>query len=128
MAFEVFRRRSRLAYATPTIGVHKRGTVSINGAAFSLLVDAANIKDRNNVYIQFLYDREKRVVGLRSVPRETPNSYPVRKQARADAYLVTGKGFFTYYRLDDALNKRFTARIYEGNVLGFSVAEDSHSA
>lgn len=124
MAFEVFRRRSRLAYATPTIGIHKRGTVSINGSAFTLLVEAAKIKDRTKVYVQFLYDREKGIVGLRSVPPETPNSYPIRKQERADAYLLTGKAFFSYYQLDQALNRRFTARIYDGNVLGFSVAED----
>jgi hypothetical protein len=125
MAFEVFRRRSRPAYSKPSIGVHRRGTVRLNGAALAMLIEASEVPatDIEKVWVQFLYDPENKIVGLRSAAKDTIDSYPLRRMKKSDSYLATGKGFFNYYNLQDATNKRYTPRIYEGGVLGFSVDE-----
>lgn len=127
MPFQVFRRRSRVTYSKPSIGVHRRGTLSFNGAAIDLLAEHSKIADKTNIYVQLLYDPEQKIVGLRSVPPESTDSYPVRKQRKSDSYLLSGGGFFGYHRIDVSVHRRYTARIYDGDVLGFSLLEHDDS-
>jgi len=123
MAFEVFRRRSRPVSGQPTIGLQNRGTLSLNAAAFKLLADMVQPTDAK-IFVQFLYDPEKRVIGLRPVPPETSDSYPVRKQPASESYLLTGRGFLSYYGLDTTGIRRYRARVFEGGVVGFSLIDD----
>lgn len=77
----------------------------------------------DNVWIQFLYDSEKRVVGIRLSTKDTVDSYPLRRMRKSDSYLATGRGFFSFYNLSTAKHRRYTPRIYEGGILGFSLDE-----
>jgi len=97
--------------------------MSLNGAAFALLIQAGGLKDKTKVHVQLLYDPEEQVVGFRPVPSETPDSYPVRKQARSESYLVAGMGFVAFHAIEAATDRRYTVRSYGDGIVGFSLRE-----
>jgi hypothetical protein len=145
MQFELFERKSRPTSTVPMIGVQTRGTMSINAAAFELLASTkgkgaaraikeratkrlgkqtAKVGDGADALVEFLYDRTQQVVGLRLATPESLNSYPVRRQPQSESYLVTAKAFLTFHKIPMDKLRRYTARLYEGNVLGFSLRDD----
>jgi hypothetical protein len=128
MPFQLFKRRSKVTSTQPTIGVQHRGTMSLNSAAFELFVSVGRIEDRSNVFTQFLYDPETRTVALRPVPPETRDSYPVRKQPASESYLVTGRGFVAFFGIDAKDVRRYTVRVIEGNMIGFSLTDEGAAA
>ena len=124
MAFEEFRRRSRPITGQPVIGVQNRGTISFNIAAYNLLA-AIRPPVNANLSIKFLYDPDRKLVGLRPVAPDTPDSYPVRKQPASESYLATGRGFFSYYGIDTSSGvKRYRLHTLEGGIAGFSLVDD----
>ena len=144
LQFELFERKSRPTSTVPTIGVQTRGTMSINAAAFDLLVktgtrsskhpvapskrsgkQTAKASDGADAMIEFMYDKKEQVVGLRLAPPDSMNSYPVRKQPQAESYLVTAKAFLTYYEIPTDKMRRYKASLIEGSVLAFSLKEDA---
>lgn len=148
MQFELFERKSRATSTVPTIGVQTRGTMSMNAAAFDLLTGSATARsaprkpkqpsvtpprsgkqtaksdDGADATIEFLYDKANKVVGIRLAAPESLNSYPVRKQPQAESYLVTAKAFLAFHGIATDTLRRYVARMYDGGVLGFSMAED----
>ena len=147
MQFELFERKSRPTSTVPTIGVQTRGTMSINAAAFDLLVSTAGGKrstkqqpqitskrsgkqtakaaDGADALVEFMFDKKEQMVGIRLAPPNSLNSYPVRKQPQAESYLVTAKAFLTYYGIPTDKMRRYTARLIDGTVLAFSLKEDA---
>ena len=123
MAFEVFKRRSRAISTKPVIAIQNRGTVSLNAAAHALFTTIRKHTE-GDLYIQFLYDAEHKLVGFRPVAPETKDSYPVRKQPQSESYLVTGRGFFSYNGIPTDGVRRYAARILEDDIVGFGLEED----
>lgn len=144
MAFEVFERKSRPTSTVPTIGLQTRGTMSINAPAFDLLASTgrgkakaqrhdgprrsgkqtAKAKNGADALVEFLYDPTRQIVGLRLASDASLNAYPVRKQPHAESYLVTAKAFLTFHKVPTDKLRRYVARVYEGEVLGFSLRDD----
>jgi hypothetical protein len=139
MAFEVFTRKSRPTSTVATIGIQTRGTFSLNAAAFQLLVEAQKgkralsetvkkaegktEKGGKDVFIEFLYDSDRKMAGIRIAPPDSQNAYPLRKQKAAESYLVTGKAFLEYNKIDHGKLRRYTGSIHEGGILGFAVEQ-----
>jgi hypothetical protein len=124
MPFETFKRRSRPVSTKPVISLQLRGTISLNSAAFSLLVaNRAGAKADLDMFVQFVYDPENKIVGMRPVLPETPDSYPVRKMAASDTYLATGRGFLAYHQIPTETIRRYAPHVY-GNIVGFSLIHD----
>jgi hypothetical protein len=149
MKFEVFERKSRPTVTIPVVGVQTRGTMSLNAPAFNLLASTAksakpspkqspktDVRQEGrrkkqtakvgdaDALVEFLYDRESRVVGLRLASPNSLNSYPVRRQPVAESYLVTAKAFLVYHQIPTDKLRRYTAHLFEGGVLGFSLVSD----
>jgi hypothetical protein len=145
MAFEVFDRKSHPASLVPTMAIQTRGTMSMNAAALQLLMETANAfkgkrsiikepdshakakKDRTVALVEFLYDPDKRIIGIRLAPNDSQNAYPIRRQAGADSYLVTARSFLGHHKITTDKVRRFIARIYEGTIVGFPLNEGKES-
>ncbi|WP_245760828.1 hypothetical protein [Micrococcus terreus] len=96
--------------------IQKKGLFSLNDAAVRLLDDPEAV--------QFLWDEDRRVIGLQAVPLATPNAYPARRQGVAKGnkqpnrgpVLVAGTMFTKFIELDTSQAKRWIPRM-EGDVL-----------
>ncbi len=114
MAFQVFQKGSAPVSTVPSVTIQKRGLFSLNDAAQALL----NFPEA----LQFLWDPERRAIGLRSVPIADPNAYPARRQATAAGregrgpILVAGTLFTKFIELDTSIAKRWVPTV-EDDVL-----------
>ena len=112
--FEVFNRRARPVSKQPVITLQKRGTFSLNEAAFIALGEPE--------VVELLYDRTEKLVGMRKVGPDNAYAYPVRKQQNAASYLVAGNAFSQYYGIPVGVTRRWSARLME-NVLVIDLKE-----
>lgn len=116
MGFEVFKRGSFPPPNAPSVTIQKKGLVSLNRAAMELL--------HNPEAVQFLWDRDRRVMGIQAVSIESSNAYPVRSQVppgrRANAHggasLIAGTLFTRSIELDTSQARRWLPRM-EGDIL-----------
>lgn len=123
MGFEVFEKASAPVKTVPSVTIQRRGMVSLNAAAHQMMGEPKAL--------MFLWDAERRVIGLQACDVSDPNGYPVRstgstppdasnqKQTRAKrgkAVLVAGSMFTQYIGLDTSEARRWVPQL-EGNVL-----------
>lgn len=114
MAFTVFQKGSAPIAGVPSITIQKRGLFSLNDAASKLLDDPEAV--------QFLWDPESRLIGLKPVPPEDPNAYPAREQTpskarpggRRGSTLIAGSMFTKFIELDTTQAKRWVPRVEDG--------------
>lgn len=118
MGFEVFSRKSAGRLKEPTMTIQKRGNLSLNSAAAHLLAD-----EPDQLQVELLFDKDRRIVGLRKA-RESPNPYVIRRQVNSESYLVAGRAFTEYYDIDTTTARRYKARLYDGDILGFCLDDD----
>jgi hypothetical protein len=60
--------------------------------------------------VELYFDRERRIIGMRAVPRGTPHSYAARKQTYGTTVVLTALSFFHHYGIDlGGTSRRFTA-------------------
>lgn len=120
MGFEVFEKGSAPLPTIPSVTIQKRGLFSLNDAAQSML--------KSPEAIQFLWDSERRVIGLRGVELDAPNAYPARHQATPSGragrgpVLVAGTLFTKYIGLDTTSARRWVPRL-EGDILVIDLNE-----
>jgi hypothetical protein len=113
--FEMFSKRAAGKLKAPTITVQKRGTLSLNAAAAAYL-SGGEIPE--SLPVELLYDRERKIIGIRRATTEHPNVYVMRKQAKSDSFLLAGKAFTQYYDIPTGEARRYIAKEYEEGVLG----------
>lgn len=91
MAFEVYEKGSAPVATVPSVTVQKRGLISLNRAAFKLLGEPPAVL--------LLWDSEREVIGLRGVPLDAANAYPVRPQTSNSTKgpLLVAGGLFTKF-------------------------------
>lgn len=91
--FEVFTGRFKPASSkTMRVTLNTRGIFSLNDATYTALGKPD--------YVELLYDRARRVIGMRPVPESTKHAYPVRTQKNAKSYLVGATAFSRAYDLE----------------------------
>ena len=105
--WEEFSRKSAPIGAKPYVTLQRRGAISINRAAFDALGKPAAVK--------LLYDRNKRVMGLRPTEPGMEGAYPVRTQASSN-WLIAGTAFVAHWGIDTTVAKRYEAEM-AGDVL-----------
>ncbi len=109
MAFEVFKRERVPSSTDPTVTIQKTGRLSLNKAAF---VQLAQPK-----FVELLYDRDQRLIGLRKVSKSTHHGYPVRPvSANATSWVISGKAFLDFYDITMDATRRSIAQI-QGRML-----------
>jgi hypothetical protein len=108
------------------MAIQKRGTISLNGVAYTMVrgEEKGEGKGDDTLYVELLFDPEKRAIGLRAVPPKTANSYPVRKMPRAQTYLMTARGFLRYYGVPVGQHRQYTATELAPGIIGFTLRED----
>lgn len=109
MAFETFKRQRVPLSHTPEVTIQRKGIISINRPAYEALGEPEAV--------ELLYDRERRLVGLRKVDVGVPYGYQLRSLGRGSTWLVSGMAFANYYGIDTRTSLRRQARIDDGMVV-----------
>jgi hypothetical protein len=92
-----------------------RGLLSFNQAAFNALGEPAAVV--------LLYDTSEHIVAVRKVDKTHKNAHQVRKQQRAQSYLVSAQAFVAHHGIPTPRARRFPGVDYGGGVWGFSLQE-----
>lgn len=108
-SFEVFDKRTLKATQTPYVTIQRKGTISLNKAAFKELHEPDAV--------ELLFNRGERIIGLRPIDAKAPHSFPVRSQVRAGNYLVAGRAFTVHYGIDTGTARRYLARFRNGMLI-----------
>ena len=105
MPFEVFDKRSAPMAGAPSVTLQRRGIVSINGPAHALI-------NRPRV-VELLFDRERRIVALRSAD-PSPTTYELRRPTRSGQTLLSAAAFTKAYDIDTDVSRRFEPFVEDG--------------
>lgn len=108
MAFQRFTRKTAALTRDPVVGIQKRGTFSMNASAVQILRATRDLGIDEEVVVEFLYDPESQTVGLQ-IAEDPLEGYEVRKQPNSESYLVSGRSFTQYYKLDTSVARRYRA-------------------
>jgi len=113
MGFMVYEKGSSPAPTVPSATIQKRGLISLNRAAMDLLRGNSEADPRG---VELLWDSERRVIGIRGVPLDAPNAYPLRPQANKvkGPFLIAGTMFTRFIELNTDEARRWTPSIEEG--------------
>ncbi len=108
MAFEVFQKGSAPVSTVPSATIQKRGIISLNRAAFDLIGKPPAI--------ELLWDNDRRVIGLRPAPLESPNAYPARPQSSSGKgpILIAGSLFTKYIGVGTSEAARYVPTLEDG--------------
>lgn len=112
MGFEVFQGQRVRVTDEPTITIQKRGNISLNLPAYEAL-DSPE-------YVELLYDRERRLIGIRkTADAKSQSAYMVRplsprNKRPASSYLLSGAAFTAFYGIPTQRAHRWTAREEDG--------------
>lgn len=71
MAFEEFKAK-KVQLKTPFVSILRSGNIGVNSACYKKYF-------KDYTYIVFFYDRERRIIGIKPVEKELPNSYSIRR-------------------------------------------------
>jgi len=108
VTFETFTRQRR-ADQQPYVTLQKKGSISLNRAAYEAL--------EHPEAVELLYDRDAHLMALRHVEPSVEHSFKVRAPAgNRGTWLVAGGAFTSYYEIDISASVRRPAR-KEGDLL-----------
>jgi hypothetical protein len=104
--FETFTKRLVPLGKRPFVTIQKRGTISMNKAAFVALGEPDTV--------ELLFDSDERIVGLRGVAHLAEHAYPVRGVGGdPTSYLVAGTAFTKHYGIDTTNSRRWPAELVD---------------
>lgn len=107
MPFETFQKNRMPSKGQPAVTIQKRGALSLNNAAFEALGSPS--------FVELLYDREERLIGLRESDEATSHAYAVRGTGINQATrVVSGKAFLAYYDIPRETARRWIAEERDG--------------
>lgn len=110
MPFEVFKRQRAPVSTEPAVTIQKRGTLSLNAAAYESL-EAPEA-------VELLYDRSERLIGMRKANPSTDHAYAVRPLGKGGRnWLISGRSFSAYYGIPTESARRWSARVDEGMLI-----------
>lgn len=105
MAFEVFDKRSAPASSTPSVTLQRRGILSVNASAHSL-IDRAE-------YVQLLFDPDRQVMALRR-SEPSPTAFQFREPSKTGQVLLSVTAFATAYQIDLRESRRYEPFLEDG--------------
>ena len=87
----------------PTLTIQKRGSLSLNSAAFEALGSPK--------HVELLFDQDERLIGIRKTTAAMPHAYPIRGVGKNGAtHVVSGKAFLAYYDIPRDVARRWIAK------------------
>jgi len=123
MAFEVFEKGSAPASTVPSVTIQKRGLFSINDAAYRLINEPEAVL--------FLWDAERRLIGLKGATSDVLNAYPARRLStprksgspvNKSPVLIAGTLFSKFIGLDTTKAMRWVPKL-DGDMLVIDLNE-----
>lgn len=116
--FQVFKRSMLPQRREPAVTLQKRGTISMNRAAFTAIGSPGAV--------ELLFDRDARIVGMRQVDAHSLDAHFVRPSTAAPTgpYIVSAMAFFNVYSIDLDESRRWPAYL-EDDVLCIDLNSDS---
>lgn len=96
MGFEVFSKQTVASGKSPAVTIQKSGAISLNPSAYEML--------KRPKAVELLWDKDLKVMGIRSTAETNPNAYHVRSQQ--SSAVIAGGGFMQHYGIDTAVAKR----------------------
>jgi hypothetical protein len=112
VGFEIYKRQRAPATTDPSITIQKRGTLSLNVAAFTAL-DSPDA-------VELLYDRDHRLMALRKVDPGAAHAYQVRALGRGavnSTWLISGMAFTAHYGIPTEVARRWIGRVEDGMLI-----------
>jgi hypothetical protein len=102
MGYEIFTKKVQYR-GSPGISLTKMGIVAFNkGSAAMLQKDAIE-------HVLLLWDKDKRMIGIRSITKKDPRSYKVRMNTRGDGASFSALTFLKYIEYDISTTRTFPA-------------------
>jgi len=123
--FQVFpNQRPKTEADDPVVRLYESANIGLTRAAMELLIREARAAGAFEepgspevYYMEFLFDAEEQVVGLRLVGEGNPTGH--RTRAAGGVYMAPAKAFFR--RMELPRGKRYRLQPYGGGVCGFSL-------
>jgi hypothetical protein len=95
-----------------------------SGGAFSLNKAAHELAGSPEA-VELLYDPDEKLIGFRPAEMTSPRAFPVRPQGKnATTFLIAGKSFSNYYKLDTRHARRYAVGMQDG-ILVLDLNSDS---
>jgi hypothetical protein len=116
MAFETFKRQRVPIGGQPAVTFQRRGTVSLNRAAYDALGEPTTV--------ELLFDRERKLMALNKVATDTAHAYPVRPFGKGNTFLVSGKAFMKFYGIEIGPARRWIGKPEPDGLLVVDLNED----
>lgn len=125
MGFEIFQKGSAPVSTVPSVTIQKRGLLSLNRAAVSLMVGGGSDGEIPEA-VELLWDSERRVIGIRPAPLTNPNAYPLRPQGQKPAgpFLIAGTMFTKFIGIDTSEARRWVPKL-EDDILVIDLNAES---
>jgi hypothetical protein len=107
--FESFSRQVVASARRPQITIQRRGTLSINRAAFEAL--------GSPLAVELLFDASNQILGLRATSVDAERAYPVRGVGKTPTrYLIAGTAFTKHHHIPTEVSRRWYAEV-DGEIL-----------
>jgi hypothetical protein len=117
--FEVFEKYHSRSVKELYVTIQKRGTISLNRASYRAMGSPK--------YAELLFNRSKRLIGIRPANTASGRTVPVRRQGHSESYLIAGLTFTKEYDIDSSVARRFVATL-DGNMLVIDLNSPSTDA
>ena len=101
-----FDRRSRPVSDEAYVTIQRRGTFSFNQAAKAAIGDSEAV--------ELLYDAGACLIGFRPVDPSNPRAYRLRKQGRANNWIIGGQAFTKAFHVNTDTAMRYRATVDDG--------------
>lgn len=106
--FQVFTKRMVPLKKRPYVTIQKKGVISLNASAYHEMGEPEAV--------EFLFDEDAQIVGLRGVDPNVEHAYGIRENANSTSYLVSGTAFFKYFNVPLGITRRYDPEIIEGTL------------
>lgn len=101
MPFETFKRKMIPSSKAPFVTVQRKGTMAFNASAHAALGSPE--------FIELLYDAERQIIAFKATAEEVEHAYALRPMKGGNTYLVAGRAFTQYYKIDTQIARRYSA-------------------
>lgn len=109
-SFEKFKKRGAPRSSEPTISIRTNGALGINAAAVREYFGECR-------YVEFYFDRDNKVMGIKPVQEKTEDSYSLFLSKRSRSATVSARKFLSHYGIDYGQTRRLPLQWDEENQL-----------
>ena len=110
--FEIFKRTSVPLSKDPAVTVQHRGALSLNKSAYAAIGSPK--------MVELMFDRDEHIIGIRGADPQAAHAYEpyaAKGNEESGPYVVAGKAFMSYFKIEMKETRRFPAVVEDGILL-----------